>query len=136
MPRFLRTAAGAQRRALDVRPDDGDGRDYVFRPSLGLLPRECSRAGRAPVRDQGTEGACVGFALAAVIDTSVKPRSLRSAVSPRMLYEMARRHDEWMGEHYDGTSLRGGMKGWHKHGVTSEGLWQVHPTAQRTLPRS
>ncbi|NQW04468.1 MAG: C1 family peptidase [Acidobacteria bacterium] len=124
MPRFLRTAgASSSPRALDVRPDDGDARDYVFRPSLSLLPRQFSRAGRAPVLDQGHEGACVGFALATVINTSLKPRSARAGVSPRMLYEMARRHDEWKGDHYEGTSPRGGMKGWHKHGVTSEGLW-------------
>ena len=40
-------------------------------------------------------------------------------VSPRMLYEMARRYDEWPGEEYSGSSARGAMKGWHKHGVCS-----------------
>jgi hypothetical protein len=40
-----------------------------------------------------------------------------------MLYEMARRYDEWKGEDYEGTGLRGAMKGWHKHGVTTETFW-------------
>jgi hypothetical protein len=40
-----------------------------------------------------------------------------------MLYEMGRRYDEWKGEDYEGTSLRGAMKGWHKHGVTTQNLW-------------
>ncbi|HXF48796.1 MAG TPA: C1 family peptidase [Verrucomicrobiae bacterium] len=40
-----------------------------------------------------------------------------------MLYEMGRRYDEWQGENYEGTSLRGAMKGWHKHGVATEDLW-------------
>ena len=37
-----------------------------------------------------------------------------------MLYEMARRYDEWPGESYSGSSARGAMKGWHKHGVCRE----------------
>lgn len=41
-----------------------------------------------------------------------------------MLYEMAKRYDEWSGEDYDGSSARGAMKGWHKHGVCSEELWR------------
>jgi hypothetical protein len=41
-----------------------------------------------------------------------------------MLYETARRYDEWRGENYEGTSLRGAMKGWHKHGVTTRRLWK------------
>lgn len=44
-------------------------------------------------------------------------------VSPRMFYEMARRYDEWPGENYSGSSARGAMKGWHKHGVCEEKLW-------------
>lgn len=40
-----------------------------------------------------------------------------------MLYEMGRRYDEWTGENYEGTSLRGAMKGWHKNGVTTDALW-------------
>ena len=41
-----------------------------------------------------------------------------------MLYEMARRYDEWPGEDYYGSSARGAMKGWHKHGVCAESAWQ------------
>ena len=36
-----------------------------------------------------------------------------------MLYEMARKYDEWPGEHYEGSSARGGMKGWMAHGVVN-----------------
>ena len=44
-------------------------------------------------------------------------------VSTRMLYEMAKRHDEWPGEDYSGSSARGAMKGWHKFGVCSAVHW-------------
>src|SRR5436190_20873473 len=40
-----------------------------------------------------------------------------------MLYDMARRYDEWPGENYEGASARGAMKGWHKHGVCSTANW-------------
>ena len=41
-----------------------------------------------------------------------------------MLYVMARRYDEWRGEDYEGSSARGAMKGWHKHGVCTRALWK------------
>ena len=47
----------------------------------------------------------------------------KDEVSPRMLYNMARRYDEWPGENYSGSSARGAMKGWHKHGVCSRKHW-------------
>jgi hypothetical protein len=122
MPSFFRSglAKSAPLRTLDVRPDDSDARDYIFQPALTLLPDRIDHRHLAPVYDQGMEGACVGFALAAVINVSLRLRqqspSARRAkknfnpVSPRMLYEMGRRYDEWGGEDYEGTSLRGAMK--------------------------
>ena len=44
-----------------------------------------------------------------------------------MLYDMARRYDEWHGESYSGSSCRGAMKGWHRHGVCSERVWPYTP---------
>src|SRR5262245_51411972 len=127
MPYFIRSArARAHPRVLDVRPDDTDARDYVFAPSLAPRPPRVDHRARARVLDQGREGACVGFALATVVNASLAERGgarRREAVSPRMLSEMGRRYDEWDGESYEGTSLRGAMKGWHKHGVTTERLW-------------
>jgi hypothetical protein len=37
---------------------------------------------------------------------------------------MAKRYDEWSGTDYEGSSARGAMKGWHKHGVCRESLWR------------
>lgn len=119
MPRFIRSGStkGAVLRTLDVRPDDTNARDYIFQPSLALLPDTLDHRGSAPVLDQVSEGACVGFALATVINVSLNRRSQfasprrrgkkpeRVRVSPRMLYEMSRRYDEWAGESYEGTSL-------------------------------
>lgn len=131
--KFARAANGSRLRTLDVRADDSDARDYIFQPSLTLLPHEKRPPVGIPVLDQGQEGACVGFALATVINVSLRARrtlqgtsrrsSIFDQVSARMLYEVAKRYDEWKGEHYDGTSPRGAMKGWHHHGVASEQVW-------------
>jgi hypothetical protein len=81
------------------------------------------------ILDQGAEGACTGFALASVINYQLASRNLLNArnqeriVSPRMLYEMARRYDEWPGEDYEGSSARGAMKGWVAHGVARRTSW-------------
>jgi hypothetical protein len=136
MPHFIQSSRSkpSSLRTLDVRADDTDARDYIFHPSIQtLLPPAVDRRGRTPILDQEDEGACVGFALAAVINMSLdclyqkasRKRGGRKPdpVSPRMLYEMGRLYDEWTGENYAGTSLRGAMKGWHRHGVTTEKLW-------------
>ena len=112
--KFARAANGSRLRTLDVRADDSDARDYIFQPSLTLLPHEKRPPVGIPVLDQGQEGACVGFALATVINVSLRARrtlqgtSRRSSkfdqVSARMLYEIAKRYDEWKGEHNEGTS--------------------------------
>ena len=46
-----------------------------------------------------------------------------SQVSPRMLCHLARIYDEWDGEDYEGSSCRGAMRGWHRHGGCELSLW-------------
>ncbi len=120
-------------RALNVRPDTPDFRDRLYEPALVDVPPTMSidryRSLGVPVLDQGTDGACTGFALATVANVLLRMRRTDpdlTPVSPRMFYEMARRYDEWIGERYEGSSARGAMKGWHKHGVCAESDWPQH----------
>src|SRR5687767_6986294 len=114
------------RRRFDTMPDRIDPRDWPFRPSLKALPDVMvSSAGVPGILDQGTEGACTGYALAAVINYLLAARGVARRASPRMLYEMARRYDEWPGERYEGSSARGAMKGWVAHGVCSDATWPI-----------
>ena len=113
-------------RTLDARPDTADFRDLMFVPTLVEVPSEIPlrqyRDMKVPVLDQGQEGACTGFGLATVIHYLLRTRQVHrdeEEVSPRMLYDNARRYDEWPGVKYEGSSARGAMKGWHKHGVCS-----------------
>ena len=75
------------------------------------------------VLDQLNEGACTGFALAAAIDLLNGRWGRKDKVRSKMLYEMAKRFDEWPGEGYSGSSLRGAIRGWSHNGVCTESAW-------------
>ena len=117
-------------RVLSARPDLIDFRDRMYVPTLVDVPslkllEEYQGLG-LPILDQGQEGACTGFALAAMANFLTAERVdglFTERLSERMLYEMARRNDEWPGEDYSGSSARGAMKGWHKYGVCREKIW-------------
>jgi hypothetical protein len=131
VPTPRRSASG---RKLDAVPDRIDIRDWFYQPSLASLPDRIVNIPTVPyILDQGTEGACSGFALAAVINFLVARTKKIPSVSPRMLYEMARRYDEWPGEEYDGSSARGAMKGWMRHGVCPHEAWKPGMTGPEHL---
>ena len=103
--------------------DVPDLRDWPFEPSLKELRRYLTPPRGLTILDQQQEGACTGFGLAAAINLLNKRRGTTARVSPRMLYEMARLHDEWPGEDYAGSSCRGAIKGWYNMGVCTDGSW-------------
>lgn len=136
---------------LDTRPDRIDLRDRQYHPPLRAIEPVYPQAeilGHAinlymqheMVLDQGKEGACTGFGLGSVINALLWRRAVLNIgvgsgvsiranaeppekVSPRMLYHLARFYDEWPGEDYEGSSCRGALKAWFKHGVCRETLW-------------
>jgi len=123
---------GAQpkHRVLDARPDTTDFRDRMYEPTLVEVPSRIDlaayRAHGVPVLDQGAEGACTGFGLATVANYLLRHRRVvrdTTDVSPWMFYAMAKRYDEWPGEAYEGSSARGAMKGWNRHGVCAGAAW-------------
>jgi hypothetical protein len=121
------TAERAAGKRLDAFPDRIDLRDWYYQPSLIALPDAylaCPLIPRTRILDQGQEGACTGFALAAVVNFLRTLQGETACVSPRMLYELARRYDEWPGEAYEGSSARGAIKAWVKHGVCLETSWK------------
>lgn len=119
---------------LDARADTMDFRDLMYTPSLVEVPTHIPLGDylehQVPVLDQGAEGACTGYGLATVANYLLRRRRVEpdpEGVSARMFYRLARRYDEWPGEDYSGSSARGAMKGWHKHGVCSEAAWISRP---------
>lgn len=135
-----------QGKLLDARRDRLDLRDRPYQPPLSTLRGQFPtdehlkkylagyiKAGL--ILDQGQEGACTGFGLSCVINYLLFVNGRLSKkderVSPRMIYHLARLYDEWPGEDYDGSSCRGALKGWHKHGVCTEVTW---PYADKFIP--
>lgn len=116
---------------LTARADAPDFRDYIYHPALVAIAPEMPVPKNLNIRDQGSEGACTGFGLAAVIDRLMVEAKRENngksiSVSTRMLYEMARRYDEWDGEDYEGSSCRGAIKGWYNMGVCREDLYSYN----------
>lgn len=130
----METGEETLERDLNVRPDTLDFRDKLYIANLYEVPThidlDAYKSKGIPVLDQGKEGACTGYGLATVANYLLCSRKVvpdLNPVSPSMLYEMAKRYDEWPGEAYSGSSARGAMKGWHKHGVCGESCWPHDP---------
>ena len=137
-----RSTSGQRRsidRALTVNKDPIDLRDRAYMPPPVTLPEQFPEdkivhqflpryVKLGLVLDQGREGACTGFGLAAVVNylrwTKLSYPTHMDPVSPRMLYEYARRYDEYEGEDYQGSSCRGALKGWYQHGVCLANDWE------------
>jgi hypothetical protein len=133
-----------QERIKRVLPDSIDLRDRPYTPAVKIIPAgELYPDVTLPVLDQGQTNACTGFALANLIfhlQHNAKHRDTQDgyAVSPYMLYSMARRYDEFPGRPGvdGGSSLRGAMKGWYKHGVCGARLWQGIDMPAETDPKN
>ncbi len=121
--------AAGKKRVLNARKDTPDIRDRMYEPALVSLKPAMDKRGSVPeILDQGTDGACTGFGLAAVINLlNAEKGNMGFEASARMLYEMARMHDEWPGEDYKGSSCRGAIRGWKNMGVCSEERWPYDP---------
>lgn len=114
-----------------VTPDGVDFRDRIYAPSVQRPPvAELIPPAKpvCPVLDQKDSEACTGFALATVMHRLLMHRDdrLSAEVSPFMLYGMARCYDNLPGEEAsNGSTCRGALKGWFKHGACALELWQT-----------
>lgn len=116
-------------RVLNVLADATDLRDRIYEPALLDLELRLDPPDPtvSPIRDQGKEGACTGFALSSAITfmnrlrhKKLSPPQAPPMTSARMLYEMAKINDEWPGEDYEGSSIRGALKGFYNNGACSD----------------
>jgi len=112
---------------LAARPDAIDFRDRMFQPNVAVAPAaSLFPAEGLPVKNQGDTMACTGFGLSLVVEHLLRKsgREGAASISPYMLYSMARRYDEFPGSVADqGSSLRGALKGWFKHGACETELF-------------
>lgn len=102
---------------------DERSRSFPIRTLVPKTPRSYSwRPG--PSLDQGSEGACVGFAWAHEMAArpSVIERVTSEFARQRIYYE-ARKIDAWPGEAYEGTSVIAGAKVCKNLGAIREYRW-------------
>ena len=127
--RAVRPQSVSKRPPRTVAPDSVDFRDRKYAPAVAralaaeLLPPSDALH---PVLNQQTTDACTGFGLATVIHVLLARRDRRLAkqVSPFMLYGMARHYDNLPGTSAtNGSTCRGALKGWFKHGACEQSLW-------------
>lgn len=73
--------------------------------------------------DQGSEGACVGFAW--THERAARPQEFPNVTNEDALsvYHEAQKIDEWPGENYDGTSVLAGAKAAQQLGWLKEYRW-------------
>ncbi|MDM0073416.1 C1 family peptidase [Variovorax sp. J2P1-59] len=131
-----------------TRKDAADIRDRLYMPPAVSLPDVYppldqfhflpSYTKANLILAQGREGSCTGFGLTCVINymrwIKAKTPPAMTSVSPRMLYTLARRHDEYEGENYEGSTCRGAIKGWFNHGVCLEPDWP-YAAGKATAPK-
>lgn len=88
--------------------------------SLSARPRIMRR--KAVWLDQGQEGACTGFGEEHVQALSPYPQPTSDTLA-REVYYLARRHDEWEGEDYEGSSVNGAMRAARELGRVKAWKW-------------
>jgi len=74
--------------------------------------------------NQGSTPQCVGYAWAHwIADGPITHTGVQPPVNPTTIYKEAQKVDEWTGENYDGTSVRGAAKYLRSSGKISSYLW-------------
>jgi len=122
-----------------VKPDPVDLRDFVYHPPISIAPPASLMPGKLrPVANQGDTQACTGFSLAVAIEYLLdRGKRQVEPLSGYMLYSMARRYDEWTDNDQtdEGSSLRGALKGWSRHGASSFRMWKSMAMPKATFKR-
>ena len=86
------------------------------------------------IGDTGPEGTTVGFSIAYALQAAVKVKTNESVkLSPRGIYVLAKKYDEWPGEDYEGTSVVGGLEAVREIGAYLEKDW---PYGSKSKPKT
>ncbi|MFH1779140.1 MAG: C1 family peptidase [Candidatus Omnitrophota bacterium] len=106
--------------------DRFDDRDYLMRAYLPVvrLPKKVDYTQKmSPIRNQQTEGTCVGFAVASGMKEYQESLDYQKLVllSPRFVYSEAKKIDGMPG--LEGTTIRVSMQVLKKTGVCQEKFW-------------
>lgn len=103
---------------------DARSRAFPVRALIAKAAKPRSYTWSVPVQlDQGSEGACVGFAVSH--EAAARPVAVPGVTNEvaRGVYHAARTLDEWEGEDYEGTSVLAGMKAGQQRKWYAEYRW-------------
>jgi hypothetical protein len=102
---------------------DERSRGFGVAPVVAGKPRRTKLWACPVVLNQGSEGACTGFAVAH--HANAKPAPLRVLLKQQAmwLYERAKQIDEWPGEGYDGSSVLAAVKAAREKGWVKSFSW-------------
>lgn len=108
-----------------------DGRDFLYLMSAAMPqvkavapPKPRKRAyNEGPMLNQGAYPYCVGYSAKGFLNAA--PIMSKDSAEPTgpAIYRVAQTLDEWPGENYDGSSVRGGMKSLQQLGHISSYVW-------------
>lgn len=103
---------------------DPQDHNYPLRALVNLEEPTRTRPWSAPdPLDQGPTSACTGFSAAHFLAAAPHRHPLTYEAG-QQFYTWARKNDEWPGEDYEGSSVRGAMKGLERAGLIRGGyLW-------------
>jgi hypothetical protein len=110
------------------KPDDRDQKFLTTSLQLEAptITKKSYRTG--PILDQGNTPHCVGYSGYQWLYTS-PVRNKKMGFGPSDLYKEAQKVDEWEGEDYDGTSVRGLMKVLKTKGYIPSYYWAFNVKA-------
>lgn len=110
--------------------DKVDNRDHLMRAYLPIkiIPKKLDLTNKmSPVRDQGNEGTCVGFASTVGMKEYQELADYEKLISlsPRFLYSECKKIDGM--PEAEGTTIRAAMKALKNIGVCRESFWPYIP---------
>ena len=110
--------------------DEFSGKDYLMRAYLPVMkiPKKIDYTSKlSPVRNQGDEGSCVGFASATGMKEYQEMLDYAKFIelSPRFVYNECKKIDGM--PEAEGTTLRAAMQVLNKLGVCQEKFWPYKP---------
>ncbi len=102
---------------------DNRSRNFPIRALIGDKPRRSYTWRCYAFLDQGSEGACTGFATSH--EAAARPVIIKGITNDtaRQIYYRARQLDEWPGENYEGSSVLGAVKAGAEKGWYGEYRW-------------
>ena len=102
---------------------DPNDRDFPMRQLtlMEAVARTAPWNAPAPL-DQGESSACTGFGSAHLLAAAPHMHPVETSFAFK-IYDWARKYDEWEGEDYDGSSVRGAVKALVAMGCIAGGYW-------------